>query len=120
MLAKSALLVLQTMKWIAIWSIVVIGLVARASAQGQAISIVNASFDSDVLNCAAGQGCYDNSIPGWTIVGFGYTFKPSTGPGGIFPAGIPGGGQMSRRLAAASESAPEVPESSPKIWDLLR
>jgi hypothetical protein len=71
-------------------------LTATAFAQGQAVPVVNGSFDSLVLSCAPGSGCYDlGVIPGWTVVGPSDTlgtFKPSTGGGGIYPGGIPGGG----------------------------
>jgi hypothetical protein len=91
MQAKSTLILLQPTKRIAIWLTAMIGLTVTAFAQGQAISITNAGFESDVLNCAAGPQCFDlGVIPGWA--GQGTTFKPSTGPGGEFPGGIPGGG----------------------------
>src|SRR5260370_36122034 len=83
-------MVLQPTKWIALWSTAMIGLTVTAFAQGQAIPIVNAGFESYVLNCAAGPQCFAlGVVPGWT--GVGSTFKPSTGPGGEFPGGIPGG-----------------------------
>jgi Concanavalin A-like lectin/glucanases superfamily/HpiC1 cyclase/MBG domain/Bacterial Ig-like domain/Cep192 domain 4/WD40-like Beta Propeller Repeat len=53
------------------------------------IPITNAGFEADVLNCQAGPNCYDlGNLPGWSG---GTTFKPSTGPGGEFPSGIPEG-----------------------------
>ena len=70
--------------------------VLTATAHGQAIPIVNADFNGAVLTCAAGPSCFEDGVlPGWTAGSPGITFatfKPSTGPGGIFPAGIPGGG----------------------------
>lgn len=62
-------------------------------AQGQSIPIVNAGFDSLLLDCAPGPPCFEAGvIPGWTLTGAGNsTFKPSTGSGGIFPGGVPGG-----------------------------
>jgi hypothetical protein len=80
------------MAWIAVCSAAIT--VLTAAAQGQAIPIANANFNSDLLGCAAGPQCFDlGVIPGW--VGGGptiATFKPSTGAGGEFPGGIPGGG----------------------------
>ena len=54
------------------------------------IPIANAGCEQVVLPCVAGRNCYAvGSATGWT--GAGTTFKPSTGPGGIFPTGIPEG-----------------------------
>ena len=86
--------ILQLTTRIAIWSTAVIVLTATAFAQGQAIPIANAGFESDVLGCAPSGGsnpCFDPVIPGWSVIGRASTFKPSTGPGGVFPGGIPGG-----------------------------
>jgi len=58
------------------------------------LTVNNFSFEADVLGCAAGPSCFDfNNIPAWTIApGSGTaTFKPSTGAGGEFPAGVPDG-----------------------------
>ena len=67
--------------------------VLTATAQGQGIPIVNGNFNSDLLGCAAGPLCFDPGvIPGWVVGGPTWTFKPSTGAGGEFPGGIPGGG----------------------------
>jgi hypothetical protein len=113
MQAESTPIVLQPTRRIAIWLAASISLSLTASAQGQAISITNAGFESDVLNCPAGPQCFDLSvIPGWTLTGQLATQKPSTGPGVSFPAGYRAG-QMSRRLAT-----PSAPESSPRIWVL--
>jgi uncharacterized protein (TIGR03437 family) len=87
---RSTLLAPQAMKWITSCSTAIIGSTVIAFAQGQSIPIVNAGFENDVLNCAPGPACYDLSVPpGWT--GQGATWKPSTGPGGEFPGGVPGG-----------------------------
>src|ERR1039457_1538434 len=102
MQVKSTLHVLQATTWIVIWSTTMIGLPAAAFAQGQAISITNAGFESDVLNCA-GSNCFNPFvIPGWTLTGDGSTFKPSTGPGGQFPGGIPEGSNVAALGDAAS------------------
>lgn len=55
------------------------------------IPIVNAGFEQVVLPCAPGPNCFSsNNVSGWTASAAA-TFKPSTGPGGIFPGGIPDG-----------------------------
>ena len=80
------------------------GLTVTAFAQGQAIPIANAGFESDVLNCTAGRSCYDlGVVPGWAITDTGTvaTQKPSTGAGGEFPSGVPGG----LNVAAVGNSA---------------
>ena len=65
--------------------------VAALSAWAVDIPIANAGFEQVVLPCAAGPTCSAIGIvPAWTNEG-GTTFKPSTGPGGIFPSGIPEG-----------------------------
>jgi hypothetical protein len=58
------------------------------------VPVVNAGFEADVLGCSPGPSCFDfGVVPGWSAsLGFGgSTFKPSTGLGGEFPSGIPGG-----------------------------
>jgi len=56
------------------------------------VPIANAGFEDVVLTCAAGPSCYSQgSIGAWTGTGSSYTFKPSVGPGGTFPSGIPEG-----------------------------
>ncbi len=73
--------------------IAIAALTAMGFTQGQSIPIINAGFDSLLLNCTPGAPCFEAGvIPGWTLTGVGNsTFKPSTGTGGIFPGGIPGG-----------------------------
>jgi hypothetical protein len=98
---QSILNVLQAPTRVAICSMTVT--VLTALAQGQSVPIVNAGFESDVLGCAAGFQCFASYvIPGWTLTGQAATFKPSTGPGGEFPSGIPGGGP---NVAALGNSA---------------
>ena len=88
---RPTLRVLQATARIAICSTAITVLIATA--QGQGIPIVNGNFNSDVLGCAAGSLCFDSGvIPGWVGGGPTATFKPSTGVGGEFPGGIPGGG----------------------------
>jgi hypothetical protein len=81
---------------IVIGSTAVTLLTATAFAQGQAVPVVNGNFDSVVLSCVPGPTCFDlGVVPGWTVVGPSdtlATFKPSTGVGGAYPGGIPGGG----------------------------
>lgn len=56
------------------------------------IPIANAGFEQVVLPCAPARMCYAQSnVAGWTTTGPVFTLKPSTGPGGIFPSGIPEG-----------------------------
>ena len=88
-----------------------IGITVRGSV---AIPIVNAGFESDVLNCTPGPQCYDNFvIPGWTVSGAS-TFKPAAGPGGQFPGGIPGGSNV------AALGGPAGPGVISQDLDLLR
>uniref|UniRef100_Q01RK1 Uncharacterized protein n=1 Tax=Solibacter usitatus (strain Ellin6076) TaxID=234267 RepID=Q01RK1_SOLUE len=88
---RPTLRVLQSTAHIAICATTIV--VLTVTAQGQTIPIVNGNFNSDVLGCAAGPSCFDSSvIPGWVGGGPTATFKPSTGVGGEFPGGIPGGG----------------------------
>jgi hypothetical protein len=95
MQAKSTLPVFQPTKWISIWLTTMIGLTVTAFAQGQAISITNAGFESNTLNCMPGPQCFNSFVlSGWTLIGQGATFKPSTGPGGEFSGGIPGGSNV--------------------------
>jgi len=102
---RSTINVLQSTTRIAVWSTAVIGLTATAFAQGQAIPIVNAGFENDVLNCSGGPQCFQWVIPGWTLSGQGATWKPSTGPGGEFPGGIPEGSNIA---ALGNASGPGV------------
>lgn len=56
------------------------------------IPIANAGFELVVLPCAPGLNCYASfNVAGWTGTGQFATLKPSTGPGGIFPSGVPEG-----------------------------
>ena len=56
------------------------------------VAIANAGFEQVVLPCASGRNCYSASnVASWTGTGPFYTLKPSTGPGGIFPSGVPEG-----------------------------
>lgn len=87
--------ILQALTRTAIWSTTAAVLTATAFAQGQSIPIVNAGFEADVLGCAAGPLCYDSfMVPGWSVSGEVATFKPSAGPGGEFPGGVPGGSNV--------------------------
>jgi hypothetical protein len=66
----------------------VVGALSVLTCAGADITITNPSFEADVLNCAGGPTCYDVGVaPGWNAT----TFKPSTGPGGEFPGGVPDG-----------------------------
>jgi hypothetical protein len=88
MQVKAATHVLQATTWIVICSTAMIGLPVAAFAQQQSIPITNAGFESGLL----GPGNYNFVIPGWTLSGFqGGTLAPTTGLGGMFPGGIPGG-----------------------------
>ena len=72
-------------------AIVCLAAVRSLAAWAVDIPIVNAGFEQVVLPCAAGRNCYASyTVTGWTSSACA-TFKPSTGPGGIFPAGIPEG-----------------------------
>jgi len=84
--------ILYSTKRVATWSMAVIGLTVTAFAQAQAIPIVNAGFNNDVLNCTPGPACYDGTPSGWS--GGAATWKPSTGPGSEFPGGVPGGANV--------------------------
>src|SRR5262249_10285049 len=54
--------------------------------------IANAGFEDVALSCTAGPTCHlFGSVTGWTGAGRFYTFKPSVGPDGIYPNGIPEG-----------------------------
>src|SRR5262245_13800186 len=55
------------------------------------VPIANAGFEDVVLTCTAGPSCYSQGSIAWTGTGSSYTFKPSVGPGGTFPSGIPEG-----------------------------
>jgi hypothetical protein len=55
------------------------------------IPIANAGFEQVILPCAPGPTCAVIDVFGWTATGQIATFKPSTGPGGVFPGGIPEG-----------------------------
>jgi hypothetical protein len=55
------------------------------------IPITNAGFEQVVLPCAPGPACFARDVAAWTGTGQFSTFKPSTGPGGIFPGGLPEG-----------------------------
>jgi hypothetical protein len=55
------------------------------------VPIANAGFEQVVLPCDPGPNCYSLGIPGWTATNPASTFKPSTGPGGIYPGGVPEG-----------------------------
>jgi len=55
------------------------------------IPIVNAGFEQVVLPCAPGPACATRDVFGWTGIGQVATFKGSTGPGGVFPGGVPEG-----------------------------
>jgi hypothetical protein len=55
------------------------------------LPIVNGGFEQVVLPCAPGPNCVSNDVFGWTTTGQVATFKGSTGPGGVFPGGIPEG-----------------------------
>jgi HpiC1 cyclase len=93
---RSTINILQATTRIAVCSSAFIGLTVTAFAQSQTIPIVNPAFDSTVLTCAPGPSCFEDGVlPGWAAgsptTTFA-TFKPSTGPGAIFPGGIPGGG----------------------------
>jgi len=56
------------------------------------IPIVNAGFEAVVPACAPGPACGAFlAVAGWTGSGIFWTFKPSTGPGGVFPSGVPEG-----------------------------
>jgi len=99
--AKSIPFVLQAPRSIAIWLMAMTALTATVFAQGQAIPIANANFDSVLLTCTPGPNCFEVGVlPGWAAGSPAYsfaTFEPSTGPGGIFPGGIPGGGLERRK-----------------------
>jgi len=80
--------------------------VLTATAQGQGIPIVNGNFNSDLLGCAAGPLCFDfGVIPGWVAGVPAATLKPSTGAGGEFPGGIPGGGPNVAAVGDANGAA---------------
>jgi hypothetical protein len=64
---------------------------AALSAWAVDTPIVNAGFEQVVLPCAPGPDCSTRDVFGWTGTGQVATFKPSTGPGRIFPGGIPEG-----------------------------
>jgi hypothetical protein len=84
--------ILQATTRIAVCSTTITFLTAAAFAQGQSIPIQNGGFEADALGCSAGLSCFALGVlPGWTLSGQLATFKPSTGPGGEFPNGIPGG-----------------------------
>ena len=55
------------------------------------VPIANAGFEDVVLTCT-GPNCYSlGNIGAWTGTGSFSTFKPTVGPGGTFPSGIPEG-----------------------------
>lgn len=92
---RSTINILQATTQIAICFAAFTGLTVTAFAQSQTIPIVNPAFDSLVLTCAPGPNCFEDGVlPGWagSAASTFATFQPSTGPGGIFPGGIPGGG----------------------------
>jgi hypothetical protein len=65
-----------------------------APALATSLTIVNPSFEGEVLTCAPGFFCFvDGIIPGWSVSSIPQTatFKPSIGAGGEFPGGIPDG-----------------------------
>jgi hypothetical protein len=56
------------------------------------VPISNAGFEDVVLDCTAGPLCNVlGNVSGWAGTGLFYTFKPSVGPGGSYPSGIPEG-----------------------------
>jgi hypothetical protein len=58
------------------------------------IPIVNAGFEQVVPACAPAGTCGVQTATGWTGSGIFWTFKFSTGPGGVFPGGIPEGANV--------------------------
>ena len=56
------------------------------------IPIANAGFEQVVQACGAGAECFSASnVAGWSGTGYFGTWRPSTGPGGSFSAGLPEG-----------------------------
>lgn len=56
------------------------------------VAIANAGFEQVVLPCVPGMNCIAlSNVAAWTGTGRFHTFRPSTGPGGVFPAGVPEG-----------------------------
>lgn len=69
-------------------------LALATTAMAAPVLITNADFEDLGLACAAGPGCFAlGSIPGWALTNAEHlaTFKPSVGPAGTFPGGIPDG-----------------------------
>jgi hypothetical protein len=77
------------------WTVTLLLTLEASIAQAAPITVANAGFESFVLGCAAGPSCFtDGALPDWNIVTSPLTvatFKPSTGVGGEYPGGIPGG-----------------------------
>lgn len=72
-------------------------LLTGVQATAAAISITNPDFEDLVLGCLAGPSCFAlGQIPGWAVstINQTATFRPSIGPGGIFPNGIPNGNNV--------------------------
>lgn len=63
------------------------GLCARAAD----VPIVNPGFEDLVLPCVPGPTCGSSGALGWTVSGQVGTIKPTIGPGGYYPSGIPEG-----------------------------
>jgi hypothetical protein len=56
------------------------------------VAIANAGFEQVSLPCAPGASCSSSfNVATWAGTGIFATFKPSTGPGGIFSNGVPEG-----------------------------
>jgi hypothetical protein len=66
--------------------------VVALSAWAIDIPIANAGFEQVVLPCAPGPTCLASfNVAAWTGTGAFATFRASTGPGGIYPSGVPEG-----------------------------